>query len=126
MAFGNFEDLEVYKKYREFRIEVSNIVNQYFPEHEKYSLKSQIIKSSRSITANIEEGAGRHHFQENIQFCRISRGSLTESLDHLIFAFDEKYISEGQLNILRQKYNEYLRLLNGYISYLKKQKNPLT
>lgn len=86
MAFGSFEDLEVYKKCRELRIEVSNVVNQHFPEHEKYSLKSQIIKSSRSITANIAEGAGRYHFQENIQFCRISRGSLTETLDHLIVA----------------------------------------
>ena len=123
MAFGSFEDLDVYKKCRSFRIGVSNLVNQHFPEHEKYSLKPQIIKSSRSITANIAEGAGRYHFQENIQFCRISRGSLTETLEHLIVAYDEKYISENDLNALRNDYKDCLRLLNGYISYLKKQKN---
>lgn len=123
MSFGSFEDLNVYKKCRLFRIEISKVVSQHFPDHEKYSLSSQIIRSSRSVTANIAEGAGRYHFQENIQFCRTSRGSLTETLEHLIVAYDEKYIDADTLKRLKQLFEECLKLLNGYILYLKKQKN---
>jgi four helix bundle protein len=92
MGFTNFTELEVYKECRIFRKEVSTIVKT-FPKEEKFLLSSQLLDAARSITANIAEGFGRFHFQENIQFCRISRGSLTESLEHLITAFDENYIS---------------------------------
>ncbi|MCF8332087.1 MAG: four helix bundle protein [Bacteroidales bacterium] len=79
----NFEDLELYKECRNFRIEISNLVKT-FPNDEKYRIANQILRSSRSITANIAEGHGRYHYQENIQFCRQARGSLTETLEHLI------------------------------------------
>jgi len=57
----------------------------------------QIIRAKRSVTANIAEGFGRYHFQENIQFCRTARGSLSELLDHMITSFDNLYISEEKL-----------------------------
>ena len=62
----------------------------------KNRLIDQVIRSSRSITANIAEGHGRYHYQENIQFCRTARGSLTESLDHLICALDEGFIDNSK------------------------------
>lgn len=77
------------------------------------------MDSSRSITANIAEGFGRFHYQENIQFCRQSRGSLTESIEHLIAAYDEKYITKEILTDLNKDYKECLKQLNGYIKYLK-------
>ncbi|WP_338226965.1 four helix bundle protein [Algoriphagus taiwanensis] len=83
----------------------------------------QIRKSSRSITNNIAEGYGRFFFQENIQFCRISRGSLSETLDHMIVAFDEEYISDLELESFRVLHNDCLKLLNGYINYLQKVKS---
>jgi four helix bundle protein len=63
-----------------------------FPEYEKYKLTDQLIRSSRSITANIAEGHGRFHYSDNSKFCRNARGSLLETKDHLITAFDEGYI----------------------------------
>ena len=86
-----FEDLEVWKACRQFRIECSKIAKAFPPEG-KYRLTDQLIRSSRATTANISEGHGRYHYQENIQYCRMARGSLNESLDHLITAFDEGYI----------------------------------
>lgn len=118
----NFENLEVWKECRKFRKEISKLAKT-FPKDEKYRLTDQIIRSSRSTTANIAEGDGRYHFQENTQFCRQSRGSLKETLDHLIVAYDEEYISEEQLNTFREQYNLCIKLLNGYIGYLQKRKN---
>ncbi len=115
-----FEDLEVWRKAREFRIEIVTIV-KLFPKEEDYLLKSQIIRSSRSIGANIAEGYGRYNFQGNIRFCRIARGSLYESLDHLIVAFDEGYIINEVLQNFRMNIEHLMKLLNGYISYLKKK-----
>ncbi|MFO8235016.1 MAG: four helix bundle protein [Bacteroidales bacterium] len=116
-----FEDLELYKECRKFRQDVS-ILTKSFPNEEKYRLKDQLLRSSRSITANIAEGHGRYHYQENIQFCRQARGSLSETLEHLICALDEGYIKETLLNEFRNCYDQCLKLLNGYIFYLKKQK----
>lgn len=117
----SFEDLELYKQCREFRKGISILVKS-FPKEEKYRLIDQMIRCSRSITANIAEGHGRYHYQENIQFCRQSRGSLMETLDHLLCAYDENYIDETQLQEFRSCYDHCLKLVNGYIYYLKKQK----
>ena len=123
MAFINFYELDVYKECRKFKKQVSAIVKNNFPKNEKFQLASQILNSSRSVTANIAEGHGRFHYQENIQFSRISRGSLSETLDHLITAFDEEYISKEELEIFKTQYDKCLKLLNGYIKYLQRSKS---
>lgn len=122
-TYNHFYDLPVYKICREFRKKVSTIVNNSIPQKEEYRLKSQILNSSRSITANIAEGFGRFHHQENIQFCRQARGSLTETMEHLITAFDESFIEETLLKELNEDYKECLKSLNLYIKYLKEAKN---
>lgn len=80
------------------------------------------MNASRSITANIAEGFGRFHHQENIQYCRQSRGSLTETMDYLITAFNEKYINSDQLKKLNEEYKLCLKEINSYIKYLKSAK----
>ena len=122
MNYLNFTDLEVYKECRQLRINISNLVKTNFPIDEKFKLSDQILRSSRSVTACIAEDYGRYYFKENIQFCRTSRGSLTETLEHLITAFDEKYISEQELLTFKSKIDSCAKLLNGYINYLKKAK----
>lgn len=122
MAFQNFYDLDVYKKCRIFRKDVSNIVKKHFSSNEKFLLSAQIIDSSRSVTANIYEGHGRFHYQENIQFCRVARGSLSETLEHLITAFDENYITNEILEKMKKQYDDCLYSLNSYIAYLKRKK----
>ena len=87
-----------------------------------YHLKTQILDSSRSVKANMAEGFGRFHHQENIQFSRQSRGSLTETLEHMITAYDEKYISKDILTDVNQDYKECLKQLNAYIKYLQTAK----
>ena len=118
----HFYELPVYKVCRSFRKKISEIVREKFPRNEKFLLGSQILRASRSVTANIVEGFGRFHFQENIQFCRQSRGSLDETLEHLITAYDESYISAELLKEVNKEYDECLRQLNGYIKYLKMAK----
>lgn len=118
---NSFQDLETWKMARQFRNEIRLVVKS-FPIDEKFKLTDQIVRSSRSITANIAEGFGRYHHQENIQFCRTARGSLNETLDHLICAFDCDYITDQRLQELSDAHNTCLKILNGYIAYLKRAK----
>lgn len=118
---SNLKDLKVWQSSREFRNEVSKLA-WTFPKDERFKLIDQLVRASRSVTANIAEGHGRFHFQENIQFCRIARGSLVESYDHLTVALDEGYISGANFEKLVLQYEELMKMLNGYITYLKKRK----
>lgn len=114
-----FESLECFKLARALRQEISSFCNT-LPKEEAYRLKDQIIRSSRSVTANIAEGYGRHHHQENLQFCRTARGSLSETLEHLIVAKDEGHLPLEDYSALRSRVEETWKVLNGYIAYLKK------
>jgi len=118
---ASFTELEVWKQSRNIRIYISKLTKT-FPVEEKYRLSDQVVRSSRSIGNNIAEGHGRYHYQDNIRFCIMARGSLSETLDHLLVAYDENIISEETLNNFQTEYDSCLRLLNGYIQYLKKKK----
>ena len=83
------EELACYKLARQLRKAVSGFTKT-LPREEVYKLKDQIVRSARSVPANIAEGYGRHHHKENVQFCRIARGSLTEPLEHLNVGLDEE------------------------------------
>jgi four helix bundle protein len=115
-----FEDLTCWKLARDLRKEIYKI-SEEFPKEEKYHLTSQIRAAAVSITANIAEGYGRYHYQENIQCCRISRGSANEVLDHLYTALDAKNISKIDFDRLYKQGREVEKSINGYIGFLKGQ-----
>ena len=121
MNYKGYKELESYIKARELRITISDLVKQ-FPNSEKFLLTNQIIRSSRSITTNIAEGYGRYTYTDTRNFFIIARGSTTETMEHLTTAFDEKYITEKTLNILDEKFEIVIKLINGYINYLDKSK----
>jgi len=81
-----------------------------------------MIRASRSSTACIAEGYGRFHYQENIQFCRQARGSLYELIDHVDVALDCDYIKTDYAENLINQIKTSIRILNGYIKYLKQRK----
>lgn len=113
----NFIDLKAWQMAHDIRKDVYRLIVQ-LPESEKFNLVSQLRRASTSIAANIAEGFGRFHFQENIQFCRQARGSLEEVNDAILFAVEMKLVSEKESNALLAKIVECRKVLNGYIRYL--------
>lgn len=118
--FG-FEDLTVYQAASRLRRRVYGLVKT-LPAEERFALGQQMRRAAVSLTSNIAEGYGRHHWQENTQFCRHSRGSLLEVVDTVNTCRDEAYVAEEDYKAARAEAAEVLRLLNGYIRYLQKQK----
>ena len=120
-SFKTFEDLDCCKACRELRQYIAQIVKKY-PKDEKFRIIDNMLRAARSTTHNIAEGFGRFHFQENIQFCRHSRGSLHELKDQLICSLDEGFISNDQYEHGTALVDKAMALLNGYINYLSRAK----
>ncbi|MDB6166808.1 MAG: four helix bundle protein [Lacunisphaera sp.] len=116
----SFEDLECWQAAREVRLFAAKKVLPVLPKDERYRLGGQMLEAARSITANIAEGYGRFHHLDNAKFCSNARGSCCEVLDHLITAHDEDLLADEFLAEGRAKIATSLRLLNGYMAYLKR------
>ena len=124
MNYRGYKDLECYKQGRELRMFVSTLVKK-FPPQEKFLLTAQILDSSRSVTSNIAEGYGRYTYTDTRNFFIIARGSLTETMEHIATAFDEKYILPEEAKSGEDKCELVFKLINGYISYLDKSRNQI-
>ena len=121
-SFTSFEELDCWKACTEVRRFITQLVKTY-PREERFGLVDDMKRAARSTTHNIAEGFGRYHFQENIQFCRVSRGSLCELIDQLITSRDEGLITDLDYAKGRELIDRALALLNGYINYLSRQKD---
>src|SRR5215470_12636677 len=123
MEEGRFrlDDFELYKIAREFRKHTYCLIKQ-LPAIEKYALANQMRRAAMSVTNNIAEGHGRWHYQENIQFCRTSRGSVDELIDDFNTCLDEGYGDQTLVGQLKVDAYELIRRINGYIAYLRKTK----
>jgi|SRR5215471_717894 len=115
-----FEDLECWKQCRLLRLFVAKQVVPILPREERYRLGDQLLRAARATTANIAEGYGRFHFLDNAKFCSNARGSCWETLDHLITGNDEGFISTDLLSRGTALVNEGVKILNGYMNYLKR------
>ncbi|HLR76952.1 MAG TPA: four helix bundle protein [Balneolaceae bacterium] len=121
-ANRDFTTFDTWRKAREVKLFFYRNILPKLPKEEKYQLGSQIRDAAVSGTANIAEGYGRFHYQEGMQFYRISRASQYELKDHLISCYDLNFIDKILLKEGLQLIEEAKKRINGYIKYVKKQK----
>jgi four helix bundle protein len=119
--FRTFEDLEVYKKARQFRKSMYGVTRK-LPDFEKYELSSQIRRASVSLTNNIAEGHGRYHYLEQLKFLFQARGTLQELMDDLNVCEDEQYLPTSEVVDLKNQGEKVQRLISGYARYLRDRK----
>lgn len=108
-----FEDLKVYQIAQELAEAIQEITNK-LPRSEKFKLTDQILRSSRSITANIAEGFGRKRYPNDfIRFLTYAHASSEETKVHLEFIFNNKFINQEEFYSLLKRYkNLSVRILN--------------
>lgn len=121
----SFEDLDAWKNCRAVKLRVRELART-FPKEEQFRLADQIIRSSRSPGSQISEGFGRFYEKDNVRFCRIARGSLYETKNHLWDALDEGYIDKQTHEELCNMVVRAIQTVNGYIKYLKSMGNSYT
>ena len=125
MSIQSLKKLQVWARAKDFALKIYKQVLPLLPPAEKWNLNQQLRRSSLSVSANIAEGYGRFYYQDNVRFCYIARGSLEETLSHLIFAFEADFIPNALYKELEAEGEEIDKMLNGYIGYLKKSKHGL-
>lgn len=103
--------MQVWVRAKDYALAIYKQVLPLLPPEEKWNLNQQLRRWSLSISANIAEGYGLFYYQDNARFCYNARGSL-EAGD-IPETLDKQLENEGE---------EIDKMLNGYISYLKKSK----
>ena len=122
MSSEGLHRLKVWVKSRDLVVKIYREVIPLLPVDEKYILHQQLRRSVQGIPANIAEGYGRFYYQDNIRFCYIARGSLEETISHLMISHELGYLKDDALNDLLAQADNLVQLINGYIAYLKRTK----
>ncbi|PYV12561.1 MAG: diversity-generating retroelement protein bAvd family protein [Acidobacteria bacterium] len=109
-------DLKVYQLAYKLAMEVFS-ETKTFPPDERFSLKSQIRRSSRSVAANIAEGYRKRQYP-NMFVSKLaeSDAEATETQVWLDFARDCGYLSSARHKQLITAFEEVGRMLNSMMS----------
>ncbi|MBI5894198.1 MAG: four helix bundle protein [Deltaproteobacteria bacterium] len=116
------EDLEIYRLSMDVAEKIWSTVIKwdYFS---KKTVGDQLVRSADSIAANIAEGYGRFHYQENKHFCYYARGSLLETGTWLTKANNRGLIPEQDYKSLTSSLETIHKKLNSYIRSIGKMTN---
>jgi four helix bundle protein len=117
----NFEKLKVWQKAMDIAEEVYKLC-LLLPNDEKFNLIHKIKKCAVSIPSNIEEGSGRNHNKEFVQFLGIANGSTFELITQLILAKRLKLVSE---EIVQPIINQLVEVSNMSFSFQKTLKQNI-
>ena len=109
------EELHVYQLSMKMGDEVWNIVIKW-DFFAKDTIGKQVVRSVDSIAANLSEGFGRYHYNEEKHFGYYSRGSLFETKTWMTKAFNRNLILESDFNRFIIEIDNIGIKLNNYIN----------
>ena len=113
MKIESAKDLDVYKDASRLAMDIFELT-RLFPTEEKYSLTSQIRRSSRSVCLNLREAWAKRryeaHFLSKLSDCDGENSETDSSLD---FALACGYITDEQHHHLTARCAEIGRKLGG-------------
>jgi four helix bundle protein len=98
-GMSDFKKLKVWQYSHLLAVETYKTVVKIKGAHHT-SIRSQIVRASGSIPANIAEGRGKPSDQDFARFIGYAIGSAAELEAHLIFARDVELIPLGQATAL--------------------------
>ena len=113
---GGVKELRVYQLAYKTAMEVFRI-SRSFPPEERYSLTSQIRRSSRSVAANIAEGYRKRQYPAMFSSKMADADAeATETIVWLDFARDCGYLKPDDYRQLTAAYEEIGRMLHVMVN----------
>ena len=114
-----FEDLECWQEARKFVQLIYRLTkNREFSRD--FRLVGQITDSAVSSMANIAEGFHRKSNKDFMKFLDYSRASIAETVSHSYVALDQHYITEEDLELVKERADLVWKKVNNFIAYLNK------
>ena len=115
--FNSFEEINSWKKAREFNKRIYEITDGAIFKKD-YDLVRQLRRASISISSNIAGGFERNTDKEFIYFLYVAKASAGEVRSQIYLALDLNYISEIEFDELFEKVSDISKLISGFIKYL--------
>ena len=107
-----FERLEVWQLARKFFKHAYALIDT-FPSSERYNLVDQIRRAATSIALNLAEMTSRSSYKEQAHYSEIAYGSTIEVYCAFLLSYDLGYISEQQLEELKERISELSNKINA-------------
>jgi four helix bundle protein len=109
-------DLEVYRKSVEAGMSIFELTKR-FPEEERYSLTSQIRRSSRSASGNLAEAWRKRRYSAAFASkLNDAEAEAAETQSRLEYAVRCKYVEANEARQLYLTYDEMIRTMVGTIN----------
>lgn len=114
---NSFEDLLVWQKAIDLSVEVYSITAK-FPREEIFGITSQLRRATNSISLNISEGSVKSTATFILQLTN-ARGSAAEVLSGFILSQKLGFITEEELQKIRDLTTEETKMINALITAIK-------
>ena len=113
-------DLKVWQKAMDVAMAVFECTKT-FPSEEKFSIVSQIRRSSRSVAANLSEAWRKRRYPASfVSKLSDAEGEAAETQTHLELCRRCRYLSDAQAAEMDQAYEEVLAMIVSMINHLDK------
>ena len=117
MATG-LENLKVYTRAKQLELEVFELTKT-FPSGEKFRSVDQLSRSSASTTNNIAEAYNKQSLKEKIRVINdVAKCEAEETRSNLQVCLEKGF---HQNRKIVEGYVELIKMISGYVSFLRKQ-----
>lgn len=115
-----FEELECWQEARTLVKMIYDLTKKHEFKNDR-DLTGQVRRSAVSSMGNIAEGFHRNTNKDFMKFLDYSRSSVAETLSHCYAAFDQSYIQEKELDMIKSQTDAVWKKVNSFIAYLSKK-----
>ena len=119
MAFGSFEDLDVWKRSCRLAVNVYDVLR----ECRDNGIKDQMQRSAVSIASNIAEGSERGG-KDFIRFLRVAQGSAAELRTQVYIATKIGFVASDESKQLIDELKQLSKMLTALRKSLTQKPNP--
>jgi four helix bundle protein len=95
------------------------------PLDERFRTKAQIERSSASVCDNIAEGYTAYYYNDKIKGFHIARKEAGEAQNQIRGLCGKGYLKEDTAQQWVEKYEEVIRGINGYVSYVRGKRGDI-
>jgi four helix bundle protein len=120
----SYRDLEIYQISKQLAVEI-HAISLTLPKFEMFEEGSQIIRSSKAVTALLVEGYGRRRYKADfIKYLIYFQAECDETIIHLDFLFETRSLNNAQTyENLKDRYEQLSKRVNKFITWVENNFN---